>query len=118
MLSAVSKIDPDIIAKITALDPEKRRCVPLRLAVAARLAFPDGTMGASGLRNERDKGRLDTEMIAGKEYTTLTAIERMRELCRVQKPQISRQNRPSTNDSGITAQEAVRIMLQKRRERR
>lgn len=58
--------------------------MPLRLDVAARMAFPDGSMGAAGLRKERDRGRLVTEMIAGKEYTTLAEIERMRELCRVQ----------------------------------
>lgn len=59
------------------------RDAPLRLAVAAKIAFPDGSMGAPGLRKERDKGRLTTEMIAGKEYTTLADIERMRELCRI-----------------------------------
>ncbi|CDX55956.1 conserved hypothetical protein [Mesorhizobium plurifarium] len=57
---------------------------PLRLDTAARIAFPDGSMGAAGLRKERDRGRLETEIIAGKEYTTLAAIGRMRELCRVQ----------------------------------
>lgn len=58
---------------------------PIRLAEAVKLAFPDGTMGVTGLRKERDKGRLTTEMIAGKEYVTLAEIQRMRELCRVQR---------------------------------
>jgi hypothetical protein len=58
---------------------------PIRLDVAAKIAFPDGTMGAAGLRKERDKGNLITEMIAGKEYVTLAEIERMRERCRVQR---------------------------------
>jgi hypothetical protein len=57
---------------------------PLRLAVAAGLAFPDGTMTASGLRREAARGRLLIERIAGKDYTTLANIERMRELCRVE----------------------------------
>jgi len=57
---------------------------PIRLDVAARIAFPDGSIGPKGLRKERDRGRLTTEIIAGKEYTTLKAIEKMRELCRVQ----------------------------------
>ncbi len=57
---------------------------PLRLDVAASLAFPDGSIGASGLRREARKGRLAVERIAGKDYTTLRAIEEMRELCRVQ----------------------------------
>ena len=57
---------------------------PLRLSVAAALAFPDGSMSPSGLRREGARGRLVIERIAGKDYTTLANIERMRELCRVQ----------------------------------
>ena len=57
---------------------------PLRLKLAAAIAFPDGSMTASGLRKERDKGRLVVEQIAGKDYTTLKAIEQMREKCRLQ----------------------------------
>jgi hypothetical protein len=57
---------------------------PLRLGVAAALAFPDGSMTASGLRREGERGRLVIERIAGKDYTTLANIERMRELCRVE----------------------------------
>src|ERR1700722_5652218 len=57
---------------------------PLRLSVAAALAFPDGSMTASGLRRERDRGRLVVERIAGKEYTTLGDIERMRGQCRAE----------------------------------
>ena len=57
---------------------------PLRLNVAAALAFPDGSMTASGLRRECTRGRLIIERIAGKDYTTLANIERMRELCRVE----------------------------------
>src|ERR1700730_8943939 len=57
---------------------------PLRLSVAAALAFPDGSMTASGLRREGARGRLVIERIAGKDYTTVANIERMRELCRVE----------------------------------
>ena len=57
---------------------------PLRLSVAAALAYPDGTMTASGLRREAARGRLVIERTAGKDYTTLDNIERMRELCRVE----------------------------------
>jgi hypothetical protein len=56
---------------------------PLRLSVAAAIAFPDGSMSASGLRRENARGRLVIERIAGKDYTSLADIERMRELCRV-----------------------------------
>jgi hypothetical protein len=56
---------------------------PLRLKVAAALAYPDGSMTASGLRREAGRGRLAIERVAGKDYTTLAAIENMRVLCRV-----------------------------------
>ncbi len=56
---------------------------PLRLDVAARLAFPDGTIGASGLRSEASKGRLAITRIANRDYTTLAAIREMIEKCRV-----------------------------------
>jgi len=58
---------------------------PLRLEIAARPAFPDGSMTASGLRREATRGRLAIEKIARKDFTTLAEIERMRELCRVQR---------------------------------
>jgi hypothetical protein len=41
-------------------------------------------MTASGLRREASRGRLVIERIAGKDYTTLSNVERMRELCRVE----------------------------------
>ena len=40
-------------------------------------------MSASGLRREAAKGKLVIERIAGKDYTTLAAIEEMRKLCRI-----------------------------------
>jgi hypothetical protein len=58
---------------------------PLRLARAAELAFPDGSMSEKGLRREFNRGRLVVERIAGKDYTTLSAIEEMRILCRLEK---------------------------------
>jgi hypothetical protein len=58
---------------------------PLRLDVAARLAFPDGSMGVSGLRNEINKGNLPAEKIAGRLYISLAGIEEMRRRCAVQK---------------------------------
>jgi len=78
---AVSNVAPaDPLTKI-ALDritPD----TPLRLFVAAALAYPDGSMTASGLRKEAQKGHLILERTAGKYYTTLAAISRMRQLCR------------------------------------
>jgi hypothetical protein len=57
---------------------------PLRLDVAARIAFPGGGMTASGLRREAARGRLAIERIAGKDFTTLADIASMREKCRAQ----------------------------------
>jgi hypothetical protein len=59
---------------------------PLRLDVAARIAFPGGAMTVSGLRREAARGRLMIERIAGKDFTTLGAIATMREKCRAQPP--------------------------------
>jgi hypothetical protein len=57
---------------------------PLRLAVAIKLGFPAGGMTVSGLRREVKRGRLKIEVIANKQFTTLRAIEEMREKCRVE----------------------------------
>src|SRR3954466_12701521 len=57
---------------------------PLRLSVAAKLAFPDGSMTASGLRREAARGRLRVERVANKDFTSLQAIDEMRKLCRVE----------------------------------
>lgn len=56
---------------------------PLRLDVAAALGFPDGTMSVSGLRREARRGRLTISRIAGKDYTSLSAIKEMERLCRL-----------------------------------
>ena len=63
--------------------PTANEDAPLRLSEAAKMAFPDGSIGASGLRREAAKGRLTIERVAGKDFTTLRDIRRMRELCRV-----------------------------------
>src|SRR5262245_54783800 len=62
------------------IDPD----VPLRLDVAAEVAFPFGGMTASGLRREARRGRLIIERIAGKDFTTLRHIQEMRQQCRDQ----------------------------------
>src|SRR5215469_1838401 len=56
---------------------------PLRLEAAVKLAFPAGGMTVSGLRREAARGHLAIELIAGKLFTTLNAIEEMRKKCRV-----------------------------------
>jgi len=49
---------------------------PLRLAAAAEHAFPFGGMTVSGLRKERNRGRLTTWMIAGKSTRRSTLLGR------------------------------------------
>ena len=75
---------------------------PLRLNVAAALAYPDGSMTASGLRREAGRGRLIIERTAGKDYTTLAAIERMRSLCRVQPKESDCGSRPEERNTDGT----------------
>jgi hypothetical protein len=57
---------------------------PLRLDVAAAIAFPGGAMTASGLLNEYMRGNLVVEKIANKYFTTLDAVAEMRKRCRQQ----------------------------------
>jgi hypothetical protein len=90
--------------KLPTLD-EISANTPLRLGVAAAIAFPDGTMTASGLRREAARGRLVVERIANKDYTTLAQIERMRELCRVEAkvPGSTCENAPEGRPSGASS---------------
>jgi Outer membrane protein beta-barrel domain len=90
-----------VAARCNVPDPAKiGPDTPLRLATAAVLAYPDGSMTASGLRKEAKRGRLVIERTAGKDYTTLHNIEHMRELCRQQ---------PKVRDSGSAKPDGTRV---------
>src|SRR5712671_188513 len=113
------------------MTPRKRSDIsantPLRLADAIKFAFPMGGMTVSGLRRERNRNRLVIEKIAGKEFTTLAHIERMRQLCRVEarapdstskangetKPDTSPTEPPGSSATtvGISAQAALQMRL-------
>src|SRR5690606_16185620 len=56
---------------------------PVRLADIVSLAFPAGGMTVSGLRREASRGHLMMMRIAGKDFTTLAAIEEMKTRCLV-----------------------------------
>lgn len=100
---------------------------PLRLDLAARLAFPDGSMKAAGLRREAARGRLVIERVAGKDYTTLDAIRDMRKRCQLSaRPRDCGSGPPaviatagssgnqagsSSTAAGITPQDALRAKL-------
>ncbi len=82
---------------------------PLRLARAAEIAFPDGSMTASGLRKEAARGRLVIERIAGKDYTSLAAIADMRVACRNPEPKRSRSG-PGSSEA-LASQVALDALL-------
>src|ERR1700730_6398029 len=84
MMSNVTLPAPGTVTQLT----------PLRLDVAAKLAFPDGSLPASALRRMITAGKLEGEFIAGKWFTTLSAVERMRSRCRV-----SAKDRTSTSSN-------------------
>src|SRR5690242_20019755 len=56
---------------------------PIRLCDVLPIAFPFGGMSVSGLRREAGRGRLVLMRIAGKDFTTLSAIEEMKRKCLV-----------------------------------
>src|SRR5260370_12638757 len=61
-------------------------------------------MTACGLRREAARGRLAIERVAGKDYTTLSAIEKMRALCRV--PQKALVSGSAPKNETLTARSA------------
>ena len=61
----------------------------IRLEVAARAAFPDGSIKLSSLRREARRGNLTIWRIANKDMTTLAEIRTMVEKCRVASPPAS-----------------------------
>lgn len=93
---------------------------PLRLSIAAKLAFPDGSMTASGLRREAARGRLRIERIANKDFVTLAEIKRMRELCRVPAGELVESapinlSRSSASEPAVSPQDALRARLKQSR---
>ena len=98
----------------------------LRLGVAAALEFPDGSMGASGLRREGHQGRLNIWRIAGKDYTTKRALREMRGQCVLSSHQDLSCGEPEKADmqhgslktaSGKSAQAAAKASAQKLKSR-
>jgi hypothetical protein len=89
---------------------------PLRLADALQIAFPNGGMTVSGLRLEAARGRLKLERIAGKDFTTLAAIEEMRALCVVPRKVVVKPPAPA-NSSPLVAKDAFMARLNARKKR-
>ena len=99
----------------------------MRLAEAARRAFPDGGMTEAGLRREAQRGRLAISRIAGKDFTTLADIDDMVMKCRnpqresasgsVQAPQGSARRGLSETAQNTSAQAALQTSLSKLKRR-
>src|SRR4051812_43582744 len=98
---------------------------PLRLAVAAKLGFPDGSMSEAALRRCARSGKLTVERVAGRDYTRLCDIEEMRSQCRVsakaqgsdfKKPKTGRPSGSSATDSGPSAQAALKANVKRLKE--
>src|SRR5712675_1750024 len=121
-------------AAMSMTDQELRKITPttpFRLADAVKIAFPMGGMTVAGLRRERDRNRLIIEKIAGKEFTTLAHIERMRELCREEargpdfssrplaetraERSLTKQPGSSEITAGMSAQAALQMRLRSQR---
>lgn len=97
---------PPIMPTILDID------TPLRLDVIAKIAFPDGTLGFPGLRKERNNGRLETAIIAGKEYASMLDICRMRIRCGYQRQNASNDLTPEEmKEAEIMARNMVRNYL-------
>jgi len=99
------------------------RDTPLRLRDAVEEAFPAGGVNVAALHREIARGRLEAELIAGKHFITLAAIDRMRELCRItpaSQPDNDRLRNRTTvqHPSGPTSQEILRTRLRMLREGR
>src|SRR6266568_7855596 len=106
---------------------------PLRLSVAAALAFPDGSISENSLRREAKRGRLTVEVISGKAFVTLNEISRMRDQCRViakdqdfiaaepvSETDVSSRRRSgsSVTANAVTPQDALRARLKRNRRSR
>jgi hypothetical protein len=107
---------PDIDAEWTRMNIDPLPITPetpLRIAQAAEIAFPDGSMKASGLRRERDAGRLETWFIAGKEFTCLAVIEAMIELCKQASKSRVRQSTAPPLPDDVRASVALASLLAK-----
>lgn len=95
---------------------------PVTLAEACNLFF-GGRLTPSALRTEAAKGNLDIIQIARKDFVTRRAIEEMKERCRVNRARPAsgsapiREHGSSRTAPDASAQDAVRLLLKRRKER-
>ncbi|RVM86351.1 hypothetical protein [Sinorhizobium meliloti] len=87
----------------------------MRLKDIIPIAFPHGGITPAGLRREAKRGRLKLMRIAGKDFTTLAAIEDMQRLCVVE-PDRSEAPALHPDDRGKAALAAARAIVKELRE--
>jgi hypothetical protein len=75
---------PGTLLDAVEIKPDTKPDTSLRLADAARIAFPDGSVNVSTLRRLAANGLLTIHVIGRKHFTTLNDIERMKDKCHVQ----------------------------------
>jgi hypothetical protein len=88
-----------MVRRVSKLSSDIGNDTPLRLDIAAKIAFPRGGVTATTLRKEAKRGKLVIARVGGKDFTTLNHIKRMVELCHV---------KPSRPDSGNDLSAATR----------
>jgi hypothetical protein len=80
---------------------------PFRLSAAVAFFFPGGGMTVSGLRREIARGRLEYELIAGKQFVTPAGMQRMRALCRIPAQHNAAQNGSMRRHHGLSSPAAA-----------
>ncbi|WFS01626.1 hypothetical protein [Rhizobium tumorigenes] len=94
---------------------------PIPLAKACQIFFR-GALTKSSLRTEHRKGNLEIIQIANKDFVTRNAIKRMQEKCRKNGGQPGFGSGPtaergsSKTEIGVSAQSALRMKLQQRKQ--
>lgn len=87
---------------------------PMRLLDAARAVMGEDTPSAAWLRRQASEGKLALWRIAGKDYTTPTAIREMVQLCRAKQKELGSgyvQPQTSAKPHGLSSTEESRFAL-------
>jgi hypothetical protein len=79
---------PELLAKYGLELASIQEDTPVRLELAAALAYPDGSVSGRALKRQGLKGLLEIEQVAGKDFTTIANVKRMREASKT-RPSIS-----------------------------
>ena len=95
-----------MVRRVSKLSSDIGNDTPLRLDIAAKIAFPRGGVTATTLRKEAKRGKLVIVRVGGKDFTTLNYIKRMVELCHVNR---NRQGSISSANNETQAVESLTL---------